>query len=162
METKKIKKIGVIYHFPCYDGSYSALNLYLYYTYLKKHNEVYFYPSNSNNRIAEGFTEDYDKVYILDKGLNDDDYKYLIGRKDVDSQKVVVIDHHSSAIEVYNKEFKDQFSGLKKIEIIFDDSNTKSAAGMTYDYFYKKASKKFLETEVTVVFTEKWKKVRNG
>jgi nanoRNase/pAp phosphatase (c-di-AMP/oligoRNAs hydrolase) len=160
METKQTKKIGVIYHYPCFDGTYAALNLYLYLKNFKKNKfELYYHPSNSFNRISEGFSKEfkYDKVYILDKGLDDEDYAYLLSN-DLRA-KICIIDHHSSSIELFNLNYSERFKTTKNIEIFFEQNNTKSAAGMTYDYFYKKATRKYKEEEVAKIFSEKWKKM---
>jgi nanoRNase/pAp phosphatase (c-di-AMP/oligoRNAs hydrolase) len=107
------KNIGVIYDFPCSDGTYSALNLYLYLKHFhKKSYRLDFHPQNSNHRISEVLsTTKYDKVYILDKSFQKENFVYLLT---ADIPKVCIIDHHSSSIDLYNKEFTELFSTLKK------------------------------------------------
>jgi hypothetical protein len=161
--TNRPKQIAVIYHFPCHDGSYSALNLYLYITNFYKHKyKLHFHPSNSNNRISDVLSVDnkqgYDKIYIFDKGLGEEDFVFLLSLKD--DVRINVIDHHSSSVELFNKNFRDKFEGKKNIKIMFEENNTRSASGMTYDKFVKKAQKRFKDGIVLSVFTKNWKRVR--
>ena len=34
--TETFKELCVVYHFPCYDGVYGAINTYLYYSHFSK------------------------------------------------------------------------------------------------------------------------------
>jgi oligoribonuclease NrnB/cAMP/cGMP phosphodiesterase (DHH superfamily) len=158
----KIKNIAIIYHFPCYDGGYSAMNAYLYYQYLySEKNTIHFFPSNSNNRLNEVKFEKYELVYILDKGLNEEDLIHIAEiLKNTENIKIVLIDHHYSSIKLFDSLYeKLNFKNFPNFEIIFNDKNEKSACGLTFEYFKNKALKKFTQTQFQEVFTDNYKLV---
>jgi len=160
---KKIKRIAIIYHFPCYDGGYSAMNAYLYYKYLySEENTIHFFPSNSNNRLSEVKFEKYELVYILDKGLNEEDYIHIAEiLKNMENIKIILIDHHNSSIKLLDSlNEKLKLKDLSNLKIIFDDKNEKSACGLTFEYFKNKALKKFTEKQFQEIFTENYKLVK--
>jgi oligoribonuclease NrnB/cAMP/cGMP phosphodiesterase (DHH superfamily) len=155
-------QVGIIYHYPCYDGAYSALNAFLYYKNFGKL-RVKFFPSNSHNRISEVDCSIFNRVYILDKGLNEYDLEYIFQtlEKNKKTLKIILIDHHLSSIEFYEKNYKDKFSCLENIEIIFDSSNERSASGLTFEYFKNKALNQGISKEdVENVFSENYKIVK--
>jgi oligoribonuclease NrnB/cAMP/cGMP phosphodiesterase (DHH superfamily) len=154
--------VGIIYHYPCYDGSYAALNAFLYYKNFGRL-RVKFFPSNSHNRISEVDCTKFDRIYILDKGLNEDDLEYIlkIQKENKNTLKLILIDHHLSSIEFYEKNYKNKFSILENIEIIFDSSNQRSASGLTFEYFKNKALNLGISTEqVENVYSENYKIVK--
>jgi hypothetical protein len=154
------EKIGIIYHYPCYDGCYAALNAYLYYSKAKLSQKylIEFFPSNSNNRISEVELSKFKKVYILDKGLNEEDYEYILTNSNIKTI-IIIIDHHNSSIELFNKKFKNSFQKLSNIQIIFDAASEKSASGLTFDYF-KNEYFKYSNEKADEIFTEQYKTVR--
>ncbi len=183
-ETKLIKNIGIIYHYPCMDGAYAAINAYLYYYHFRNGNQVdnkttkstkstkstnstkstkckiSFFPSNSHNRLSEVEFKKFDKIYILDKGLNDEDFKYIIDISiNFPSSKIVLIDHHNSSIEQFECEYKDAYSKLNNVELLFESDGTRAASGLTFEYFEKKAKKNYSEDIVAGIYSDKYKKV---
>lgn len=167
ISKKKKSKIGIIYHYPCYDGGYSAMNAYLYYTYLShKKKIIHFFPSNSNNRLNEVNFEKYGKIYILDKGLNEEDFTFLAeSMKKFENKKIkiILIDHHISSIKLYDSlDSKFNFEEFKNFKVIFDDKAERSACGLSFDYFKNKSLKKFTKVEVEEIFTENYKLVYNA
>jgi oligoribonuclease NrnB/cAMP/cGMP phosphodiesterase (DHH superfamily) len=164
MEISNIKvykncQVGIIYHYPCYDGAYSALNAFLYYKYLLD-SQVQFFPSNSHNRISEVDCGKFSTVYILDKGLNEHDWIFIFETlvNYEKSLKIIIIDHHLSSIDYYNKNFKEKFEALDNIEIVFDLMGERSASGLTFDYFKKKAENLGIAQEkIDSIFTENYK-----
>lgn len=165
--SKLSKRIAIIYHYPCYDGSYAALNAYIYYSKIKSPSchSIEFYPSNYQNRISEVPLREYRKVYILDKGLNDEDYLYIYETlANCNSVEVIIIDHHNSSIELFNKNFEEIFKNLQNIKLLFDNTGDKSASGMSYDYFKNKSDKyiqnyKIEAEKCSIVFSENYKLV---
>jgi hypothetical protein len=157
----KERMIAIIYHYPCYDGSYAAVNAYCYYAYfcIHKNNNVKFFPSNSQNRINEVELKKFEKVYILDKGLNDIDLEYIyetaIKHKQI---KFIIIDHHISSIDYFDDNYKEKFAPLKNVKIIFDKTETRSACGITFEYF-KKKSEKYTNESNSYIYGEAYKKV---
>jgi hypothetical protein len=155
------KNIAVIYHYPCYDGAFSCVNLYLYYTnFSNKTNLLYFYPSNSHNRISEVVNTEnkikFSKVYILDKGLNDEDYQQILEWSS--SLKFIIIDHHTSSIDLYGEKYAENYKNNKNIKIIFEDKGERAASGLTFDYFYFKSAK-IDKNHADLIFNPKWKKL---
>lgn len=161
-EKKEISNICIIYHYPCYDGSYAALNCYLYYCYFyKKENNVYFYPSNSQNRIEEVLTEEnckfFNKVYIVDKGMNDEDYEYVSKKlSQFLNLKLFYIDHHISSLQLFNNHIE-KFKPLKNYKQILDDKAERAACGLSFDYFKNKSLKYYKAEEVEKFFTNDYK-----
>lgn len=160
---KNSKNIAVVYHYPCYDGAFSCVNLYLYYTHFNKKYYIYFYPSNSHNRISEVIEPEnklkYSKVFILDKGLNDEDFEHIL-KCAAEQIKFYIIDHHSSSIDIYDEKYKESYQNIKNIKIIFDNTNERAASSLTFDYFNNKATKKN-EKLAKQIFDEKWKKIND-
>jgi oligoribonuclease NrnB/cAMP/cGMP phosphodiesterase (DHH superfamily) len=154
------QKIGIIYHYPCYDGCYAALNAYLYYSKAKLSQKylIEFFPSNSNNRISEVQLSEFKKVYILDKGLNEEDYEYIFKYSNTKTV-IIIIDHHNSSIELFNKKFKNAFQNISNVQIIFNASGEKSASGLTFEYFKNEYSK-YSNEKADEIFSEQYKIVR--
>jgi hypothetical protein len=163
MEKNNINRnIVIAYHYPCFDGSYSALNALNYYDNFSKSKAIItFHPLNSNNRISEINFENAVKVYILDKGLNDEDLKFIynILKNNSNKLKIVIIDHHNSSIDFFNNNFKVKFQALKNIKVLFDNTGCRSACGLTLDYFKNKSLKNFSMEKVEEIFTEQYKLV---
>ncbi len=159
---KKKKRIAIIYHYPCYDGGYSAMNAYLYYKFVfSVNNVIHFFPSNSHNRLNEVNFEKYELIYILDKGLNEEDYFHIVevlnNRENI---KIVLIDHHDSSIKVFeSQKEKLNFNNFPNFKIVFDHKNERSACGLTFEYFRNKALKKFTQKQVDEIYTENYKLV---
>jgi oligoribonuclease NrnB/cAMP/cGMP phosphodiesterase (DHH superfamily) len=154
--------VGIIYHYPCYDGSYAALNAFLYYKNFAEL-RVKFFPSNSHNRISEVDCSKFNTIYILDKGLNEDDLEYILKilQENKNTLKMHIIDHHLSSIEFYEKNYKTKYSILENIEIIFDSSDERSASGLTFEYFKNKALNLGISKEqVENVYSENYKIVK--
>ncbi len=154
-KSSETQKIAVIYHHPCFDGSYSAINAYIFYSYFSnKKNQLNFFKMSNSNRlenILENQTlEDYNKIYILDKGLSHEDFEYLYYllnensvKMDIENNnKIVVVDHHISSIDIYTKDYKNKFDKFNNVVFIFEKEEKRSACGITFDIFYNKALRK--------------------
>ena len=140
METTN-KTLSIIYHFPCFDGAYGAINTYLYYTnFSKTKYTIKFVPMK--NSISKLFAfEKTDKIVVLDVSLIEEDYKYLMEHQNI---KVLLIDHHNTGIKDYKSLYE---SMLKKrtnpIKVVFDERDEQSACGLSFRYFKNKASHNF-------------------
>jgi oligoribonuclease NrnB/cAMP/cGMP phosphodiesterase (DHH superfamily) len=103
----------------------------------------------------------FNKIYILDKGLNEEDFNYIYTVLSNNSNlKVVIIDHHKSSIDLFDTQFKTDFLKLKNIKLIFNSTGERAACGLTFDYFKGKSLKYFPKDEVEKIFTPDYHKVK--
>ena len=156
METTN-KTLSIIYHFPCFDGAYGAINTYLYYTnFSKTKYTIKFVPMK--NSISKLFAfEKTDKIVVLDVSLIEEDYKYLMEHQNI---KVLLIDHHNTGIKDYKSLYE---SMLKKrtnpIKVVFDERDEQAACGLSFRYFKNKASHNFKSFIVEPVFNSNYEKI---
>lgn len=144
------QKIAIIYHYPCFDGSYSAVNSFIYYKYISnKINTINFFPMTNSHRLddilEQEMLQEYNKIYIFDKGFNQQDYEFLyetLNNNYFEENKIVIIDHHISSIKKFFEKFSDKFNCFNNIAFIFDKEEKRSACGISYDYFDIKALRK--------------------
>ena len=156
-EIKVQKEVCIIYHFPCYDGVYGAINTYLYYkNFANSHYTITFKPLRNIYPIFSVVDKKYDKIIILDLVFKDEDIPFLINENN-DDISIILFDHHCSWSERYNKEYKPKIINRKKLKIFYDENNKKSACGLSFDYFKNKAlSKKDIDTQkVEQIFSER-------
>ena len=157
------KEVCIIYHFPCYDGVYGAINTYLYYTNFANHEyKITFKPLRNIYPIFSVVDKKYDKIIIIDLAVKDEDINFLTNEKN-NEISILLFDHHISWFERYNNEYKQKINKRKKLKIIYDEKNTKSACGLSFDYFKKKAlSKKDIDAQkVEQIFSEKLEMINN-
>lgn len=153
------KELCIVYHYPCYDGAYGAINAYLYYkNFTKEKYKITFLPLKNVFPIFSKINKKYDKIISLDLGIKDNDINFLTDKNN-DGTSIILFDHHCSWSEKYNKEYKPKIMNRKKLKIFYDEKNNKSACGLSYDYFKNKAmSKKDVDKEkVEEIFNEKYK-----
>ena len=167
METsssiQSYKELCIIYHFPCYDGAYGAINTYLYYNNFPKNKyKITFMPLRNIYPIFSEINKIYDKIVTLDLAIKDEDIKFLTDKKN-DNVSIIIFDHHVSWHEKYEKEYKTIINNHKKIKLIYDQQNIKSACGLSFDFFKKKAlNKKDIDkNKVEAIFSEHLEKTNN-
>lgn len=144
MESKinSTKELCIIYHFPCYDGAYGAINTYLYYKNFPKDTyNITFMPLRNIFPIFSAVNKKYDKIISLDLVIKDDDIKFLTDEKN-DDISIIIFDHHISWLEKYNKEYKSKIMNRKKLKLFYNYENIKSACGLSFEFFKNKALKK--------------------
>lgn len=156
METAN-KTLSIIYHFPCFDGAYGAINTFLYYTnFSKTKYNIKFVPmKNSVSKLAS--FEGTDKIVVLDVSLIEEDYKYLMEHQDI---KVLIIDHHNTGIKDYKKFYDTLLKNRKnKIKVVFDEKDQQSACGLSFRYYKNKASHHFRSYIVEPVYSSNYEKI---
>jgi len=150
------QSIAIIYHYPCFDGCYSAINCYLYYKHFSnKRNKIEFFPMSNSKRLVDimekDFFEYFNKIYILDKGLNNEDFEFLLesitnnkktNKLNKINSKIIIIDHHQSSIDIYLKNYNQKCIDSNNIVFIFDKEEKRAVCGLTFDFFYYKALRK--------------------
>jgi len=159
----KKKELCIIYHFPCYDGAYGSINTYLYYSNFKRNKyNITFKPLRNIFPIFSTLDKKYDKIISLDLALKDEDIPFLTNKEN-DTTSIVIFDHHISWYDKYIKDYKPKISGRKKLKMLYDEKNTKSACGLSFDYFKNKckAIKGVDEKEIERVFNENLKSINN-
>lgn len=151
------KKLEIIYHFPCYDGAFAAINTYLYYkNFSKTQYDITFKPIK-NFVSKKEFLIGFDKIIILDLNLSEDEYDALMENQDI---SVLMIDHHISGIKLHQSIYESKLKARKKpIKTIFDDKNYQSACGLSFNYFKKKASFHYKSYFVEPVYSNKYLKI---
>ena len=146
-----LKNYLIVYHYPCVDGAYSCLVLYLYYKYFGTKYKLWFSPIKSGRTINTLLIDDlvFNKIFILDKSLNmaELDYLFNIISSRIEqgkNLKVIQIDHHlENNLEIYEKP-KNIDKNFK-----FISNQLKSSCGLSLDYFSNKAIKmKINENEI--------------
>ena len=157
------KNICIIYHYPCYDGLYGAINTYLYYkNFTNNKYNITFLPLRNIYPIFSKLTQRYDKIISLDLGMKENDIDFL---KDINNSNisVTIFDHHESWHEQYKKEYEPILLKREKFHIIFDETNSKSACGLSFDYYKNKALKKEnIETnKVEEIFSDELEKINS-
>ena len=157
------KELCIVYHFPCYDGVYGAINSYLYYKNFS--NDKYyitFKPLRNIYPIFSVVDKKYDKIISLDLALKDEDINFLTDKNNIETS-IIIFDHHFSWYDKYTKQFKEIIDNRKKTKILFDEKNIKSACGLSFDFFKKKAlSKKNIDIKkVEEIFNDKYKLLNN-
>lgn len=140
MESKK--ELCIIYHFPCYDGVYGAINAYLYYkNFCNDKYNITFKPLRNIYPIFSVVDKNYNKIITLDLCLKDEDMTFLTDNKN-EQTSIIMFDHHISWFEKYNKEYKEKIKDRKKFKLIYNEHNEKSACGLSFEYFKNKALSK--------------------
>lgn len=138
----KKKNICIIYHYPCYDGFYGAINTYLYYKNFTNHKYmITFLPLRNIFPIFSKLTQKYDKIISLDLGMKENDIDFLTDKNNLETS-VTIFDHHKSWYEQYKNEYEPILKNRKKFYFIYDEKNEKSACGLSFNYYKNKALNK--------------------
>ena len=136
------KNICIIYHHPCYDGLFGAINAFLYYkNFTNNKYQITFLPLKNIYPIFSQLTKKYDKIISLDLGMKENDIDFLTDKNNFDIS-VTLFDHHESWYEQYKKDYEPLLKDRKKFHFIFDEKNEKSACGLSFNYYKNKALKK--------------------
>lgn len=155
-----IKSLGIVYHYPCFDGAYAAINTYLYYKYFSrtKYN-VSFYPFlNTWNQHDKLFhNSEHNKIIFLDVSISVDDINVINNNNNI---SLIIIDHHESNINEYYNNISPYLHNVN-IKTVFDKNNAHSACGLSLQYFKAKALKRFDIQQVNDVYNELLCKVNN-
>lgn len=150
------KRLSIIYHFPCFDGAFAAINSYLYYSkFAKTKYNIQFVPIQNNTSKIKAF-ENADKVILLDLSLLEDEYDYLMEHQNI---SVLMIDHHISGINLYKKNEEKINKRSKKIKTVLNELNIKSACGLSFRYFKAKAEKKDNKENVDSVYSDNYNEI---
>ena len=164
MESIKFQKqICIVYHYPCYDGAYGAINAFLYYkNFTNNKYWITLKPLRNIFPIFSVIDKKYDKIISLDLTMKDEDINFLTNIEN-DNISIVLFDHHISWLDKYNKEYKPKINNRKKLKIFYDENNIKSACGLSFDYFKNKVlSKKDIDkSKVENRFSDKLKIINN-
>ena len=85
------KRLSIIYHFPCFDFAFSAINTFLYYSnFARTKYIIQFIPIQNTTSKIEAL-KNANKVILLDLSLSEEEYDYLMEHQDI---SVIMIDHH--------------------------------------------------------------------
>ena len=157
------KELCIIYHFPCFDGVYGAINSFLYYkNFTNDKYYITFKPLRNVYNIFSAVDKKYDKIISLDLGLKDEDINFLTNKNN-DDISIIIFDHHISWYDKYINQFKQIINNRKKTKIFYDEKNLKSACGLSFEYFKQKAlSKKDIDkSKVEEIFNDKYKLIND-
>ena len=157
------KNLCIIYHYPCYDGLYGAINAYLYYkNFTNNKYNITFLPLRNVVPIFSKITQKYDKIISLDLGMKENDIDFITN-KDNSNISITIFDHHESWFEQYKKEYEPLLVKREKCHVIFDGKNEKSACGLSFNYYKNKALNKenIDKTKVEEIFNEELQKINS-
>lgn len=136
MESTCKKKLSLIYHYPCYDGCFAAINIFLFYQNFKKDKyEITFNPIRTAFNKIKAMTG-YDKVIMADVGIEDSEIDFICSNKNF---KLTIFEHHESTIKKYKVFSEDLAKNDRKIKVFFDEKNHQSACGLTFRYYRTKS-----------------------
>ena len=158
------KELCIIYHFPCYDGAFGAINTYLFYSNFKRNKyKITFKPLRNIFPIFSVVNKKkFDKIIALDLAMKDEDIAFLTNKEN-DETSIIIFDHHFSWYDKYIKDYKPKINNRKKLKIFFDEKNSKSACGLSFDYFKNKCKKTkgVDEKEIERVFNKNLQCINN-
>jgi uncharacterized protein len=118
-----VSKIALITHDNCSDGFLSRT---IASKYLDRHNKVYdMFSAAYPWSLPEDFCSEYNKVYVIDFSLSDEDFLKL----HKNGLEVIWIDHHISAIErTIDNPIISNFEGIRQDGI--------AGSRLAWDYFF--------------------------
>lgn len=159
-----IKHLLIIYHHPCFDGAFGAVNVYQFYTQLSpKKYSISFLPLKAGKWVYNGDLDKYDKIIIVDVDISAIGFDLLLKKEKND---ILIFDHHLTSITNFNKDIMPLFTTggyntsiypHKKIKSIFDEANKQSGCGLTFRYYKDKAQRKNCNKELSAkVFNANW------
>ncbi|KAK4394913.1 hypothetical protein Sango_1645600 [Sesamum angolense] len=127
-----IKKSAVLYHYPCPDGAFAALAAHLYFSHspVATTSPVLFFPNTvySPLRADDLPLNEIDNVYLLDF-VGPPGFIQQLSPK---VERVVVLDHHKTALEMLGSGMSTSGNVIKVIDM------ERSGATIAYDYFKEK------------------------
>ncbi|KAL2243849.1 UNVERIFIED_CONTAM: hypothetical protein Sindi_0502900 [Sesamum indicum] len=127
-----IKKSAVLYHYPCPDGAFAALAAHLYFSHSRAATTppVLFFPNTvySPLRADDLPLNEIDNVYLLDF-VGPPGFIQQLSPK---VERVVVLDHHKTALEMLGSGMSTSGKVIKVIDM------ERSGATIAYDYFKEK------------------------
>ena len=85
------KRLSIIYHFPCFDGAFAAINTFLYYSHFAKTKYIIQFIPIQNTTSKIEYLKNTNKVMVLDLSLSEEEYYYLMEHQDI---SVIMIAHH--------------------------------------------------------------------
>ncbi|KAL9155464.1 hypothetical protein ABFS82_09G005100 [Erythranthe guttata] len=126
-----VKKSAVLYHYPCPDGAFAALAAYLYLS--QSPTAPLFFPNTvySPLRAEDLPFNEIDTVYLLDF-VGPPGFVQQLSPK---VRKVVVLDHHKTALEMLGSGISTSGNVTKVIDM------ERSGATIAFDYFKEKLSR---------------------
>ena len=147
------KRLSIIYHFPCFDGAFAAINTFLYYSnFARTKYIIQFIPIQNTTSKIEAL-KNANKVILLDLSLSEEEYDYLMEHQDI---SVIMIDHHISGINLYKKSEEKLSKRSKKIKAILNEKNNESACGLSFRYYKTKAEKKDNKDTVDSIYSNNY------
>lgn len=98
------KKIVVLYHRNCQDGSMAGFLLYHYFSLLNEYNEVEAIAVNYGDALLD--LSYADELYIVDFSYKINDIRNMVTNYDTNRhcRYITMLDHHQTAIDIYGKE----------------------------------------------------------
>ncbi|PIN19440.1 hypothetical protein CDL12_07881 [Handroanthus impetiginosus] len=131
--TAAMKRSAVLYHYPCPDGAFAALAAHLYFSHFPAAaatSPALFFPNTvySPLRAEDLPLNEIDDVYLLDF-VGPPGFVQQLSRK---VGRVVVLDHHKTAIEMLGSGMSTSGNLIKVIDM------ERSGATIAYDYFKEK------------------------
>lgn len=145
----------IMYHFPCFDGAYAAINAYMYYmNFSRTYYHLKIIPiKNIHPKIPHFESIKPKKIIILDLNLSQDEIDYFKNKTN-NNISLIIFDHHKTGIHLFNQHKNELLANNNKIKIIFSENNTKSACGLSFDYYKKKALLRFNKKDVGVYYSK--------
>ena len=124
----------IMYHFPCFDGAYAAINAYMYYmNFSRTYYHINLVPiKNVSSKIWHFESIKPKKIVILDLNLSQEEIDYF-KHKANSKVSLIIFDHHKTGIHLFNQHKNELLSNNKKIKSIFSENNSKSACGLSFD-----------------------------
>ncbi len=126
-----MKKYLCCYHANCQDGFSSAYVVWRFFNESQRLDEIDFVPCMYGDPVPN---IDDRVVFIVDFSFP----PAVLFEAAKKAHKVVILDHHESAIKKWHVDGLDIDS---RFEVYFSEDNSKSGVGMTWDYFYRNATK---------------------
>lgn len=163
------KHLLIIYHHPCFDGAFGAVNVYQFYTVLSpKKYHITFLPCKTGEWVDKENIDEYKKIIIVDVDISRIGYDLLLKKETND---IVIFDHHLTSINTFNTDIMPLFiiAGYnnssypnKTIKAVFDKTNKHSGCGLTFNYYKEKAQRKQYNKEsISKIFNDNWELVNH-
>ncbi|KAJ8771984.1 hypothetical protein K2173_027161 [Erythroxylum novogranatense] len=129
LNDKTVKKTAVLYHYPCPDGAFAALAAHLYFSAASIPALFFPNPVYCPITLDQLPLHELSHVYLLDF-VGPTGFLHQLSSK---LHRVVVLDHHKTALEMFQTSFGDNVSRIIDMD--------RSGATIAYDYFKQKLSR---------------------